>query len=54
MLHEMQLQADEASAMVVQEREATLVAKEVPVIVQDTEKIGSLTAEIEKLEVCPL
>ncbi|XP_072981050.1 myosin-17-like [Typha angustifolia] len=50
MLHEMQLQADEASAMVVQEREATLVAKEVPVIVQDTEKIGSLTAEIEKLE----
>ncbi|XP_073003002.1 myosin-17-like isoform X2 [Typha latifolia] len=50
MLHEMQLQVAEASATILKEREAPLAAQEVPVFVQDTEKVNSLMAEIEKLE----
>lgn len=55
----MQLQVQEASAMVLKEREAARkaieeappVIKEIPVIVQDTEKINSLTNEMERLKV---
>ncbi|XP_072980214.1 myosin-17-like isoform X3 [Typha angustifolia] len=50
MLHEMELQVAEASAVIIKEREAPLAAQEVPVFVQDTEKVNSLMAEIEKLE----
>ncbi|CAO2183552.1 unnamed protein product [Urochloa humidicola] len=57
-LHDMQLQVEEAKAMVVKEREvarkaieeAPPVIKETPVIVEDTEKINSLTAEVEQLK----
>ncbi|KAB5574325.1 hypothetical protein DKX38_001519 [Salix brachista] len=56
-LHEMQVQIEEAKSMVVKEREAARkaieeappVIKEMPVMVQDTEKINSLSAEVEKL-----
>ena len=58
-LHDMQLQVEEAKAMVVKEREAARkaieeappVVKETPVLVEDTEKINSLTAEVEQLKV---
>ena len=58
-LHDMQLQVEEAKAMVVKEREAARkaiedappVIKETPVLVEDTEKINSLTAEVEQLKV---
>ena len=58
-LHAMQLQIEEANAMVIREREAARkaieeappVIKETPVIVQDTEKVDSLTAEVERLKV---
>ncbi|OEL22803.1 Myosin-11, partial [Dichanthelium oligosanthes] len=57
-LHDMQLQVEEAKAMVVKEREAARkaieeappVIKETPVLVEDTEKINSLTAEVEQLK----
>ncbi|KAJ6427554.1 hypothetical protein OIU84_023029 [Salix udensis] len=56
-LHDMQVQIEEAKSMVVKEREAARkaieeappVIKEMPVMVQDTEKINSLSAEVEKL-----
>lgn len=58
-LHAMQKQVEEANAKVVQEREAARraieeappVIKETPVIVQDTEKINALSAEVENLKV---
>lgn len=58
-LQAMQLQIDEANARVVTEREAAKkaieeappVIKEVPVMVQDTEKVESLTAEVDNLKV---
>ncbi|KAJ8494164.1 hypothetical protein OPV22_015885 [Ensete ventricosum] len=58
MLHEMQLQVEEAKSTVIKEREAARKAieaalpiiKENPVLVQDTEKIDSLNAEIENLK----
>ena len=58
----MQVQIEEAKSMVVKEREAAQkaieeapsVIKEMPVMVQDTEKINSLSAEVEKLRVCML
>ncbi|XP_059594815.1 LOW QUALITY PROTEIN: myosin-17 [Vitis vinifera] len=58
MSHAMQLQIEEANAMVIREREAAReaieeappVTKETPVIVQDTEKVDSLTAEVERLK----
>jgi myosin V len=58
-LHDMQLQVEEAKALVVNEREAARkaieeappVIKETPVLVEDTEKINSLTAEVEQLKV---
>ncbi|XWS16193.1 hypothetical protein CRYUN_Cryun34aG0064100 [Craigia yunnanensis] len=58
MLHEMQLQVEEANSMIIKEREAARkaieeappVIKETPVIVQDTERINSLTSEVEKLK----
>ena len=58
-LQAMQLQIDEANARVVKEREAAKkaieeappVIKEVPVMVQDTEKVESLTAEVDNLKV---
>lgn len=61
-LHAMQVQVEEAKSMVVKEREAARkaieeappVIKEMPVMVQDTEKINSLSAEVEKLRVCML
>ncbi|XP_059284070.1 myosin-17-like [Lycium ferocissimum] len=57
-LHTMQKQVEEANAKVVQEREAARraieeappVIKETPVIVQDTEKINALLAEVENLK----
>ncbi|TVU34255.1 hypothetical protein EJB05_16086, partial [Eragrostis curvula] len=57
-LHDMQLQVEEAKALVVKEREAARkaieeappVIKETPVLVEDTEKINSLTAEVEQLK----
>ncbi|XAR53459.1 Myosin ATPase [Bertholletia excelsa] len=57
-LHAMQIQVEEANARVIKEREAARkaikealpVIKETPVIVQDTEKISSLTAEMEILK----
>lgn len=59
MLHEMQLQVEEANALLIKEREAARkaieeappVIKETPILVQDTEKINSLTAEVEHLKV---
>ncbi|XP_008808271.2 myosin-17-like isoform X2 [Phoenix dactylifera] len=58
MLHEMQLQVQEANFLLIGEREAARkaieeappVIKETPVLVQDTEKIDSLTAEVEHLK----
>ncbi|PWZ32837.1 Myosin-17 [Zea mays] len=57
-LHDMQLQVEESKAMVVKEREAARkaieeappVIKETPVLVEDTEKINSLTTEVEQLK----
>ncbi|CAL9092438.1 unnamed protein product [Musa textilis] len=57
-LHEMQLQLEEARSSLIREREAARkaieeappVIKETPVFVQDTEKIDSLTAEVENLK----
>ncbi|KAK3164631.1 hypothetical protein QOZ80_1AG0022100 [Eleusine coracana subsp. coracana] len=57
-LNDMQLQVEEAKALVVKEREAARkaieeappVIKETPVLVEDTEKINSLTAEVEQLK----
>ncbi|KAG2718037.1 hypothetical protein I3760_03G202400 [Carya illinoinensis] len=57
-LHSMQKQVEEANARVIQEREAARkaieeappVVKETPVIIQDMEKIGHLTAEVESLK----
>ncbi|CAD5170360.1 unnamed protein product [Musa acuminata subsp. malaccensis] len=57
-LHEMQLQVEEARSTLIREREAARkaieeappVIKETPVFVQDTEKIDSLTAEVENLK----
>ncbi|KAJ6309028.1 hypothetical protein OIU76_018594 [Salix suchowensis] len=56
-LHDMQVQIEEAKSVVVKEREAARkaieeappVIKEMPVMVHDTEKINSLSAEVEKL-----
>lgn len=58
-LHEMQQQVEEANSMIIKEREASRkaieeappVIKETPVIVQDVEKISSLTAEVEHFKV---
>jgi len=58
-LHEMQLEVDEANSLLIKEREAARkaieeappVIKETPVLVQDTEKINSLAAEVEQLKV---
>ena len=55
----MRLQVEEANAAVVREREAARkaieeappVIKEIPVLVEDTEKINSLTSEVEALKV---
>ncbi|CAL9751955.1 unnamed protein product [Musa acuminata subsp. burmannicoides] len=57
-LHEMQLQVEEARSTLIMEREAARkaieeappVIKETPVFVQDTEKIDLLTAEVENLK----
>ncbi|KAI3874409.1 hypothetical protein MKW92_047464 [Papaver armeniacum] len=57
-LRAMELQVEEANAMVIKEREAARkaveeappVIKETPVLVQDTEKIDSLTAEVDSLK----
>ncbi|MQL92688.1 hypothetical protein Taro_025315 [Colocasia esculenta] len=56
--HEMQLQVEEAHAMVIREKEAARkaieeappVIKETPVLVHDTEKVDALTAEVESLK----
>ncbi|CAK7356900.1 unnamed protein product [Dovyalis caffra] len=56
-LHGMQVQVEEVKSMAVKEREAARkaieeappVIKETPVMVQDTEKVNSLSAEVEKL-----
>lgn len=58
-LHEMHLQVEEANSLVSKEKEASKkaieeaapVIQETPVIVEDTEKIDSLIAEIENLKV---
>ncbi|KAG6515202.1 hypothetical protein ZIOFF_025590 [Zingiber officinale] len=58
-LQELQSKVDETTAMLVKEREAARkiieeappVVKETTVLVQDTEKIDSLTAEVENLKV---
>ncbi|WOK95773.1 myosin-17 isoform X2 [Canna indica] len=58
MLHESQLQVEEAKLMLVREREAARkaiedappVIKETTILVQDTEKIESLTTEVENLK----
>ena len=58
-LRMMQIQINEANAKVIEEREAARKAIEdappvvepTPVIVQDTEKVDTLTAEIESLKV---
>lgn len=61
MLHEMQLQVEQAKSTVIKEREAARktieealpIIKETPVLVQDTEKIDLLNAETENLKVRP-
>ncbi|XP_072950421.1 myosin-17-like [Typha angustifolia] len=58
MLHDLQLQVEEANATVIKEREAARkaieeappVIKETPVLVEDTEKINSLTVEVGELK----
>lgn len=58
-LHSMQKEVEEANARVIQEQEAARkaieeappVIKETPVIVQDTEKLNALVAEVENLKV---
>lgn len=57
-LHTMRLQLKETTAMVVKEQEAARVAIEEacsvnkePVVVEDTEKIDSLSNEIDRLKV---
>ncbi|GAB2293322.1 hypothetical protein Dimus_027524 [Dionaea muscipula] len=55
----LQLELDEAKSMVIKEREAARraieeappVIKETPVIIEDTEKINSLAAELERMNV---
>ncbi|KAJ8649902.1 hypothetical protein MRB53_002925 [Persea americana] len=57
-LHAMQLQVEEASSMLIKEREAARkaieeappVIKETPVLVQDTARIDSLSAEVENFK----
>ena len=61
-LQAMQVHVEEVKALVVKEREvakkaiedAPPVIKEVPVMVQDTEKVESLTAEVANLKVIGL
>lgn len=56
----LQKQLEEAHASILKEREAARkaieeappVIKETPVMVEDTEKINMLTAEVESLKVC--
>lgn len=58
-LHSMQMQVEEANARAIKEREAAHkliedappVIKETPVMVQDTEKIDALMAEVDTLKV---
>lgn len=57
-LHNMRSQLKEATVMVLKEQEAARIAieeagsvKKEPVVVEDTEKINSLSSEIEKLKV---
>ncbi|GAB4842593.1 hypothetical protein Ancab_012569 [Ancistrocladus abbreviatus] len=58
-VHALQLQLDEGKLMIVKEREAARkaieeappVIKETPIIVQDTEKINSLTTDLERMKV---
>ena len=58
-LRDIQLQAEEAKAMVVKEREAARkaieeappVINETPVLIEDTEKVNSLTTEVGQLKV---
>jgi myosin-5 len=55
----MQVQIEEANSMVIKEleaagkaiEEAPPVSKETHVIIQDTERVDSLTAEVERLKV---
>lgn len=55
----MQLQVEQANSLVIKEREAAKkaieealpVIKETPVVVQDMEKVESLSTEVEKLKV---
>ena len=61
-LQALQSKVDETNALLVIEREAaqkameeaSSVVKETPVLVQDTEKIETLTTEVENLKVLPL
>lgn len=58
-LHDVQLQVDEAKSMLIMEREAAKkaiaeappVIQETTILVEDTKKIDSLTAEVERLKV---
>lgn len=58
-MHTMQGEIEEANYLVIEERkaarkaieEAPPVIKETPVIIQDTERVDSLTAEVERLKV---
>ena len=58
-LHAMQVQVEEANSMIIKEREAARkaieeappVIKETSVIIQDTQRVESLTAEVERLKV---
>ncbi|KAL6968220.1 hypothetical protein U1Q18_034022 [Sarracenia purpurea var. burkii] len=57
-LHAMQNKVDETNALLIKEREAaqkaieeaSSVVKETPVLVQDTQKIETLTTEVEELK----
>lgn len=59
MLSEMQLQVEETKSMLIRERDAARkateaappVIKETTILVQDMEKINSLTAQVEQLKV---
>ena len=57
----LQAKLEEANTMLVKEREAAKTIVEAPpvvqetqVVVQDTEKIDSLTTEVQELKVCSL
>jgi myosin V len=57
----LQAKLDETNTMLVKEREAAKIIEEAPpvvketqVLVQDTEKLDSLTAEVQELKVCNL